>query len=310
MRSATPALFSRSSVPRGASLAAVACLLAACGSAIQPDDAGRTTDARDVARDGFDGAPGPYDYGDEVGPPCERGRCAPGRFCCVASRRCVLDADAERYCPVPPPITTEYPPCARNEHCPAGTYCQPAGRYRMCGGAGICRSTSNCDTCSGGSEYCSVCGCDGNTYENIQSACAAGVPIAIQGACGVGRGEDGGTSPPRVGCADDGQCSAGYRCCAITGTCIAETCVGCCAIAPPDTDGYCRSNRDCPRIGTFCGGVGCDALGTCIFTGGAAACLDGVEGRSVCGCDGRTYMNECFARAAGVRIENPDGPCR
>lgn len=72
---------------------------------------------------------------------------------------------------------------------------------------------------------------------------------------------------------------------------------------PPDD---CRSNEDCAE-GFFCNfpGSSCKGRGSCEPR--PEACIEIFD--PVCGCDGKTYSNACFAHAAGVSVQHP-GECK
>lgn len=253
---------------------------------------------------------------DRVAPPVEDVRCgeaicARGEMCCLVSGRCFDPATHPEQCVRPPQDAGEPQTCASHADCGPEEYCR-AAPSSFCFGPGHCQPRSNCGSCNGDFGVCAVCGCDGNSYPSIQSACRAGVRTAgARGACGMGfvtgNPFDAGVraAPLRHPCAYDAQCPTGLRCCQSLGVCVDPACPTCCRTPPPGTDFPCERDDQC-YPSQYCAGEGCGTPGGCALVRGTGSCNGIVT--QVCGCDGRTYINACWATGAGVRVAH-SGAC-
>jgi len=71
----------------------------------------------------------------------------------------------------------------------------------------------------------------------------------------------------------------------------------------------CRRNPDCELGGGYCRFPtgACGGVGTCapMFV---SCALEPIPGTEVCGCNGATFLHECYAARAGVSIRS-DGIC-
>jgi len=144
--------------------------------------------------------------------------------------------------------------CADDQYCqlPISANCGAADQ------TGICQPRPEaCDAV-----YAPVCGCDGKTYGNSCSASAAGTSVAANGEC----------EPAGKACGEVGNCA---------------------------DDEYCNY-----PLSANCGRA--DAPGVCTKIPVGAACT--AQYAPVCGCDGKTYGNDCEATVAGVSIASK-GEC-
>jgi hypothetical protein len=319
--------------PRVAVLLTTLLSLAACSRSRSPEDT-RTGDggaaARATAPSPVAGGPATAGIGSARGPSirdapegtvavegtprCAGKVCAANEQCCLLTGRCIETAVFGAQCALPDSVSEVPPPgipplsmgtpalelCAANSDCAGDAYCENGS---LCLGVGYCASRTNCPA----SSPLAVCGCDGLTYPNVQSACFAGTRLAGRSDCGQSFVEGGGGSfagHTVTTCADASDCGQSETCCVLTGRCYPLGRDAVCAEPPPGSDRACLDDSDC-LYDDFCQGAGCDGPGGCVARS-SVECTGRLE--PVCGCDGNSYTSAACATAAGVRTAH-SGSC-
>ena len=88
-------------------------------------------------------------------------------------------------------------------------------------------------------------------------------------------------------------------------TCVVLLLAGCIGQDAGRIDTACRSNEDCAPTELCATGLCENGVGVCQER--PVTCDDSVVDE-VCGCNGQTYQNDCFASLNGIRLAR-NGPC-
>jgi hypothetical protein len=196
---------------------------------------------------------------------------------CLSDQDCIFPNGEIGYC-VNGQCVFDQIVCSDGTACPPGMICMEV-----------------CTDCDPASPDC-VPGCVGYCVPDQPAECYSDYDC-IDSAGQLGRCVEGRCVFGGLECTADWACPPGYRCDLVqclpdcdstTGNC----CVGVCV---PDGQVYCNSDEECFAAD---GQMGRCVNGQCVFNG--CVCPD--VWAPVCGADGVTYPNDCYAACAGVPV--------
>ncbi len=252
---------------------------------------------------------------------CGDGQLCQGASACGCKAACKA-ADVQGTCVDAVGMTCKSGMGGVDTDCGSANHCRLADESG-CSGLGVCTAKpSGCDD-----QYDPVCSCLNKTFSNACEANAAAQNVQSKGACApmgpgccgedsdcaapqecIGAGEGWGVCKDKVGaieCWSNSQCASG--------TCKDVVICPCGAFCfLPDKPGVCTGDggegcmvgaaQPC-GVGDYCAGT-CGAGGKCVDR--PTVCTKILK--PVCGCDGKTYGNECLANIDGVQAAS-EGAC-